>query len=279
GVPCALLLEGNTFDEAKRWAMKNSADGEYYLDPYQDPWVVAGQGTLGLELAQQVLDFLDIYSEIGQKETVSSQFEGVQHEKKQQPTGNWWNNKKLPFTRLQLLSPVGGGGLLAGAMVGLLGGIKEKALALPFPQRLLLENLLNHTHCHGVGLADLNAPSGDAIRVQSVATSNQEVLASFSVERSLVKEEEMVKGQAFVRYDLSAPIEGASGGALTPYFLDFNAFQDLKPLKPSSQDTEEKEASSNRFFQGNHENNPSFFQTLYLVILSGGNLSPPATPL
>jgi hypothetical protein len=281
GVPCALLVEGNTFDEAKGWAMQNRSDGEYYLDPYQDPWVVAGQGTLGLELAQQVLDFLDINSEDGMNEPASSQQGMMQNPMTQDnpeapATGTLGNFKKLSFTHLHLLSPVGGGGLLAGAMVGLLGGLKEKTLALPCPQRLLLENLLNHTQCHGVRLSDLNAPSGDAIRVQSEATSNQEVLDFFSVERSLVQEEEMVKGQAFVHYDLSSPVEGASGGALTPYFQDFNAFQHLNPV---SQDSEEKEAGSKRGPRGRNENNPAFFQTLYLVILSGGNLSPPSKSL
>ncbi len=79
-----LVKVGETFDEAREWAM-NQAEGEYYLDPYSDPWVVAGQGTVGLELFRQL--------------------------------------KPLVMTRsveeVVVIAPIGGGGLLAGTATAL----------------------------------------------------------------------------------------------------------------------------------------------------------------
>lgn len=81
-----LLKVGQTFDEARVWAMSQESADEAYLDPYGDPWVVAGQGTLGLELAQQVRDVL------------------------QQPNR---------YSEVVVIAPVGGGGLLTGTAVAL----------------------------------------------------------------------------------------------------------------------------------------------------------------
>jgi threonine dehydratase len=81
-----LLKVGQTFDEARVWAMSQESADEAYLDPYGDPWVVAGQGTLGLELAQQVRNLL------------------------QQPNR---------YAEVVVIAPVGGGGLLTGTAVAL----------------------------------------------------------------------------------------------------------------------------------------------------------------
>jgi threonine dehydratase len=45
------VLAGATFDEAEARAMAHARDtGRTYVSAYDDPWVIAGQGTLGLEL-------------------------------------------------------------------------------------------------------------------------------------------------------------------------------------------------------------------------------------
>lgn len=80
-----LLYKGRTFDKARSWALQHQHRDEYYLDPYSDPWVVAGQGTLGLELVQQVGQVL----------------------------------KEHSYKELLLISPVGGGGLLTGTATAL----------------------------------------------------------------------------------------------------------------------------------------------------------------
>lgn len=85
GVQADLLFRGKTFDEARSWALANQQEGEAYLDPYSNPWVVAGQGTLGLELLEQIGDLLqqDNYEEV------------------------------------VIVSPIGGGGLLTGTATAL----------------------------------------------------------------------------------------------------------------------------------------------------------------
>jgi hypothetical protein len=83
-----LLQVGQTFDEARAWAHAHKRPDESILDPYGDPWVVAGQGTIGLELAQQVRLLL-------------------------QESGNRY--EEVCFS-----SPVGGGGLLTGTATALM---------------------------------------------------------------------------------------------------------------------------------------------------------------
>lgn len=47
-------LHGDSFDEANRFAIaKSEQDGMTYIAPYDDELVIAGQGTIGLELTQQ----------------------------------------------------------------------------------------------------------------------------------------------------------------------------------------------------------------------------------
>jgi threonine dehydratase len=85
GIQAQLVFAGNTFDEARDWALTQRQPHEYYLDPYSDPWVVAGQGTIGLELLQQLAPLLE------------------QH----------------PPQHIHVIAPVGGGGLLAGTATAL----------------------------------------------------------------------------------------------------------------------------------------------------------------
>jgi threonine dehydratase len=85
GVQADLLFRGHTFDEARNWALCNQSDDEAYLDPYSDPWVIAGQGTLGLELLQQTGDLL----------------------------------RQTDYEEVVIVSPIGGGGLLTGTATAL----------------------------------------------------------------------------------------------------------------------------------------------------------------
>lgn len=85
GVQADLLFRGKTFDEARAWALANQQENEAYLDPYSDPWVVAGQGTLGLELLEQIGELLQ--------------------------QGN--------YEEVVIVSPIGGGGLLTGTATAL----------------------------------------------------------------------------------------------------------------------------------------------------------------
>jgi threonine synthase len=80
-----LLQVGQTFDEAREWAHANRRSDESILDPYGDPWVVAGQGTIGLELLQQLRPLLQAHK----------------------------------YEEVCISSPVGGGGLLTGTATAL----------------------------------------------------------------------------------------------------------------------------------------------------------------
>lgn len=85
GVQADLLFRGKTFDEARAWALANQQENEAYLDPYSDPWVVAGQGTLGLELLEQIGNLL----------------------------------QQGDYEEVVIVSPIGGGGLLTGTATAL----------------------------------------------------------------------------------------------------------------------------------------------------------------
>ena len=49
------ILTGATFDEAEAAAIQAAEDaGSTYVSAYDDPWVINGQGTIGLEIADQL---------------------------------------------------------------------------------------------------------------------------------------------------------------------------------------------------------------------------------
>ena len=61
-----VLLHGDTFDEAKAEALRLAAErGCTYVAPFDDPLVIAGQGTLGLELLQQDAHLDRIFVPVG----------------------------------------------------------------------------------------------------------------------------------------------------------------------------------------------------------------------
>jgi threonine dehydratase len=55
-----VILQGDSFDEAAKYAQKLSAEqGMTFIHPYDDPDVIAGQGTVGMEILRQVTDKLN----------------------------------------------------------------------------------------------------------------------------------------------------------------------------------------------------------------------------
>jgi threonine dehydratase len=55
-----VILHGDTYDEASIYAQKLVAEkGMVYVHPYDDPEVIAGQGTVGMEILRQVTGPLD----------------------------------------------------------------------------------------------------------------------------------------------------------------------------------------------------------------------------
>jgi len=50
-----VVLSGDSYDEAEAMAITLAEeDGRCFVQPFDDPWVAAGQGTLGLEILEQV---------------------------------------------------------------------------------------------------------------------------------------------------------------------------------------------------------------------------------
>jgi threonine dehydratase len=60
-----LVQVGTTYDEAERHALEVAASGAEYVSPYNDPWVIAGQATIGSEIGQQLSGPLTIVCGIG----------------------------------------------------------------------------------------------------------------------------------------------------------------------------------------------------------------------
>lgn len=61
-----VLLHGDSFDEANRFAIdKSKTDGLTYIAPYDDPLVIAGQGTIACELLQQWRDVDYVFVPVG----------------------------------------------------------------------------------------------------------------------------------------------------------------------------------------------------------------------
>jgi threonine dehydratase len=65
GLNASIVRWGDNFDHARSWALEQAGTSDaYYLDPYCNPWVVSGQGTIGLELYRQVADLLATRPEV-----------------------------------------------------------------------------------------------------------------------------------------------------------------------------------------------------------------------
>ncbi|PTY08559.1 threonine ammonia-lyase [Opitutaceae bacterium EW11] len=61
-----VVLHGETFDQASEYSRTLAAERELtFVHPFDDPAVIAGQGTLGLEVAEQVANFDAIVVPVG----------------------------------------------------------------------------------------------------------------------------------------------------------------------------------------------------------------------
>lgn len=61
-----VVLSGDTFDDAFAAAMQFKAEqGAYFIHPFDDPHIIAGQGTIGLELFDQLEAMQDVFVPIG----------------------------------------------------------------------------------------------------------------------------------------------------------------------------------------------------------------------
>lgn len=61
-----VILKGEIYDDAYEYARTLEKEKGYtFVHPYQDPHVIAGQGTIGLELVEQVSDFDTVVVPIG----------------------------------------------------------------------------------------------------------------------------------------------------------------------------------------------------------------------
>jgi threonine dehydratase len=60
-----LVRAGTSFDEAEAHALYLAERGGHYLSAYNDPYVIAGQGTIGLELDDQLDDELTVVCGVG----------------------------------------------------------------------------------------------------------------------------------------------------------------------------------------------------------------------
>jgi threonine dehydratase len=61
-----VVLHGGSYDEAYAEARRlEQADGLTFVHPFDDPWVIAGQGTVGLEILDQVQDLDAVVLPVG----------------------------------------------------------------------------------------------------------------------------------------------------------------------------------------------------------------------
>nr|WP_255490027.1 threonine ammonia-lyase [Bdellovibrio sp. KM01] len=61
-----VVLKGEIYDEAYEYAQKlEKENGFTFVHPYQDPYVIAGQGTIGLEILEKVPDLDTVIVPIG----------------------------------------------------------------------------------------------------------------------------------------------------------------------------------------------------------------------
>jgi threonine dehydratase len=61
-----VILQGDSFDDAFAAAMEHrEKTGAYFVHPFDDPYIIAGQGTIGLELFDQLETMQDVFVPIG----------------------------------------------------------------------------------------------------------------------------------------------------------------------------------------------------------------------
>lgn len=61
-----VIQHGEIYDDAYEYAKElEKKEGYTFVHPYQDPWIIAGQGTIGLEILQQLPDVDSVIIPIG----------------------------------------------------------------------------------------------------------------------------------------------------------------------------------------------------------------------
>lgn len=175
-----LCMQGQSFEDARTVARLRAQQGAHYVDPFGDYDVISGQGTIGLELIDQLRAYL-------------TQQDASREERRP----------------LSLVSPVGGGGLLLGIATALRYGVAEESF--------LRGQTLTIT---GLRLANMNSPYGDAIRVLQMSPTNQRLLMRLGVQLREIPDAAIQQGLARVRGDLGRLVEGAAGAAASPQVID-----------------------------------------------------------
>jgi threonine dehydratase len=64
-LPVRLVQRGRGYDEAERAALDLASSGAAFVSPYNDPYVIAGQRTLGLELGRRFEGGLTVVAPVG----------------------------------------------------------------------------------------------------------------------------------------------------------------------------------------------------------------------
>ena len=148
GVEASIISLGDTFDEARNWALEQQLTGDgTYVDPYNHPWTVAGQGTIGLELYRQLLPLLADRPEVSE---------------------------------LVLICPIGGGGLLAGTATGLSLASAYDARFANIKLRYVGLRLQNQSTKYGDAvrvkyIAPANEATMDALAVERLKMSDEQM--------------------------------------------------------------------------------------------------------
>ncbi len=173
GISARLVLYGENFEKARSRA--KGIDG-HYIDPYLDLDVISGQGTVGLELASQVLPLLQASPHV---------------------------------KNLDVIVPVGGGGLLTGVANSFLSSLQHHEMDFSDLNVRLV----------GLRLSNMASPFGDAIRVRKLEEQSLHRLKHLGVSLREVKDLEIQKGLDFVQSDLNAHVEGAAAAAVSPVLV------------------------------------------------------------
>jgi threonine dehydratase len=176
GVHAEVLYIGDAFDEARDWAVSQSLGGDsYYLDPFSNPWVVAGQGTIGLEVLRQLGPIVA---------------------------------QRPDIQEIVFISPIGGGGLLAGSATAMAMGMawddRFRGIALSFV---------------GLRLQNMFTKYGDAVRVKHPAAGNLAVFEALHIQQLKMSDEMMAWGMQYMLEDVGDRVEGPSGA---PAFIALN---------------------------------------------------------
>ncbi len=183
GINAKLEMQGETFDEAKDWLKDNLQQEEYYIDPYTDRWVVAGQGTIGLEILAHINLLL------------SSR-----------------NFKEANIREIIVITPIGGGGLLSGICSAVNGALQEGKLQ---------ECLLRGAEIKFVGLRipkekQQESKYGGAILVKNIAISNQIILNALGVDVVEIEDSGMEDAMKYINSDIGVKVEGPSAATIYP---------------------------------------------------------------